>query len=109
MVGFPGGHLEKFEDFEDAALRELAEEAGNIHVTTPKFLACSNTKFFYENKHYVVIFMVCDWISGEEKVMEPEKCWWWRWHTWDELLQLPIMPGIIDLIDRKINPFDVEL
>lgn len=104
---FTGGHLEKYEDFAQAALRETEEEAGpDIKVTNVRFWTASNTKFISEGKHYVVIFMLADWVSGEAQVMEPDKCECWEWHEWDSLPE-PLMLGLQDLKARNLNPMSV--
>lgn len=90
---FPGGHLEIFEHFEQAALRELAEEAGPVTVRWPRLWTCANTMFFREQRHYVVVFMHTEWLSGEPVIMEPEKCEEWRWCDWDKLPE-PLMEGL---------------
>jgi 8-oxo-dGTP diphosphatase len=90
-----------WEDFSETALRELQEEAGNLQVTTPEFLTIVNARFYDEKKHYVTIFMVCDWISGEAQVMEPKKCKEWQWFDYDNLPS-PLMLGIQDIKDRGI-------
>ena len=105
---FPGGHLEMWEDFETAAIRELHEEAGNIAVTPPVFFTVSNTRFSNEGKHYVVLFMICDWISGEPQVMEPEKCEKWDWFTYDNLPS-PLMMGIQDIKDRGLLKLAIRI
>lgn len=102
---FPGGHLEFMEDLADCALRELKEEAGNVIVTRPTLFTASNTLFPDENKHYVVVFMVCDWISGEATLEEPDKAECWEWFSWD-ILPSPLIPGIQDLVNRGLNPFE---
>lgn len=105
--GFPGGHLEGFERFEEGALRELREEAGSgIFVTWPQLWTVANTRFFDEYKHYVVVFMLSDWISGEAVLMEPEKNEGWEWFSWDALPE-PLMMGIQNLVERSMNPFVV--
>jgi len=101
---FPGGHLEKWETFEEAVLRETREEVGDIKVTKPEFLTAVNAMFRDEDKHYVTIFMISDWIAGEAKVMEPEKCECWGWYKWDALPS-PLMLGIQKLVDSNFNPF----
>lgn len=101
---FVGGHLEMYEDWEQAALREMVEEAGpDIKVCNVKYWTASNTKFHDEGKHYVVIFMVADWVSGEAQVMEPDKCECWEWHDWYTLPE-PLMLGLQDLKNRNLNP-----
>ena len=74
----PGGHLEYGETFEDTAKREVLEETG-LEVKNLRFGAVTNDFFEDENKHYVTVWMVCDWASGQEKIMEPDKfveiCW----------------------------------
>jgi 8-oxo-dGTP diphosphatase len=87
-----------FESFEQAALRELAEEAGPVTVRQPRFWTCVNTRFYNEDKHYVVILLVADWLSGEPVVKEPKKCEEWRWCDWDHLPS-PLMQGLQTIKD----------
>ena len=102
---FLGGHLELYESFADCALRELAEEAGgNLKVTDPIMWTVENTIFKDEGRHYVVIMMIADWISGEPKVVEPEKCECWEWFCWNKLPG-PLMQGIQNLVDKRLNSF----
>lgn len=95
----PGGHLEMWEELPETALRELKEEAGNIQVTPPTFLTVSNCRHYDEKKHYLTVFMLSDWISGEAKVMEPKKCERWEWFDFDHL-PAPLMLGIEDIKSR---------
>lgn len=101
---FPGGHLEFGEEFAEGALRELAEEAGPIITTEPEFWTVANT-LCSDDKHYVLIIMKANWISGEAKVMEPHKCFCWEWHSWDDLPS-PLLAGNQDLVDRGLSPHD---
>jgi 8-oxo-dGTP diphosphatase len=80
----PGGHLEFGESFEDTARREVKEEA-DIEITNVRFGAVTNDVFRDENKHYVTIWVLSDWQSGEIKNREPEKCTAQAWHTLDDL------------------------
>jgi len=89
---FPGGHLEFGESWEECAKREVLEET-NLQISNLKFHAVTNDIFEEENKHYITIFMKCDFASGELQNMEPQKCEKWDWFSWDELpdkLFLPI-------------------
>ena len=100
---FTGGHQEKWESFEETAIREMIEEVGNLEVTIPVFWTAINTFFPKENKHYVVIIMISDWISGEPQVIEPEKCECWEWYSWDALPE-PLMEGLQILKDKNLDP-----
>jgi 8-oxo-dGTP diphosphatase len=80
----PGGHLEFGESFEDTARREVLEEAG-IEIKNVRFGAVTNDHFVEENKHYVTIWMLSEWASGEVKNMEPEKCTAQMWSTFNDL------------------------
>jgi len=101
---FSGGHLEKWETWEKCALREHLEEAGDMKVTPPKFWTAVNTMFREEGRHYVVICMMSDWISGEARVMEPDKCECWEWYSWNNLPS-PLMQGLQILKNQEKNPF----
>lgn len=68
----PGGHLEFGETFEDTARREMLEETG-LKINNVRFGAVTNDYFKVEGKHYVTIWMLSDWESGIEKIMEPDK------------------------------------
>jgi 8-oxo-dGTP diphosphatase len=104
---FAGGHLEMWETFEECALRELREEAGdNLKIKNLRYWTTINTRYFDEEKHVVTIFMVCDWVSGEAEIIEPEKCECWVWKGWYELPS-PLMPCLQELVDCKMRPFDL--
>jgi 8-oxo-dGTP diphosphatase len=74
----PGGHLEYMESFEACAKREVKEETG-MEITDIKFLCLVNLKE-YAPKHYVHIALTAQWVEGEPKVLEPEKCEGWDWY-----------------------------
>jgi 8-oxo-dGTP diphosphatase len=80
----PGGHLEFGESFEETARREVAEES-NLTIKNVRFGAVTNDHFVDENKHYVTIWMLSEWESGELKNMEPIKCTAQSWNTFDTL------------------------
>lgn len=86
--GFPGGHLEYMESFEDCAVRETREECG-IEIKNIRFLCVENvTK--YAPKHYLYIGLVADWASGEPVTLEPEKAEKWEWFDMDNLPEGPM-------------------
>ena len=99
--GFAGGHLEFGEQFEEAALRELAEEAGPIAVSQPEFWTVANT--IYDDRHYVLIIMKSNWLYGKPKVMEKDKCYCWEWFKWDDLPK-PLLAGNQHLVDIGFRP-----
>lgn len=90
--GFPGGHLEFGESFEECSKRETFEETG-LKISNIKLLTITNDIFPKENKHYVTIFLTADYESGELEIKEPDKCKEWKWFDiWNfpENLFLPI-------------------
>jgi 8-oxo-dGTP diphosphatase len=100
--------MEKWETLEETALREMKEEAGpSIEVSNVKLWTVTNTRFYNEDKHYVVICLVADWVSGLAEIVEPEKCECWEWFDWDDLPS-PLMMGLQDIVNRKLNPFKGE-
>jgi 8-oxo-dGTP diphosphatase len=89
---FPGGHLEFGESIEDCARREVFEETG-LCIADLRCGPYTNDIFSEEHKHYVTLFVLADWESGEPQVKEPEKCERWQWFAWPpaaEPLFLPI-------------------
>ncbi|HSW79618.1 MAG TPA: NUDIX domain-containing protein [Candidatus Saccharimonadales bacterium] len=83
--GGPGGKMEHLESFEDALLREVAEECGDqLKITNIQFLCLSNLRM-YNPEHYVDIGFTAEWVSGEPKQMEPHKHGKWGWYEIDDL------------------------
>lgn len=101
---FPGGHLEFNEAVEDCAKREVMEEVG-ITIKNLKMAAFTNDMFKKEDKHYVTLFVLCDYDEGEVRPMEPDKCEKWEWVEWDSLPQ-PLFIPIQHLVDQGYNPFE---
>jgi len=100
--GFPGGHLEFNEELEDCVNREVMEETG-LEVRDIKYLGLTNDIFAREGKHYITIFMVCNWKSGNAEIKEPDKCTKLDWYSWEELPN-PLFLPIENLVKQGINP-----
>src|SRR3990167_8478607 len=81
--GFPGGHLEYMESFEDCARRETREESG-VEIENIRFQYLANVKK-YAPKHYVHIGLIATWKNGEPKVLETDKCAFWNWYEINDL------------------------
>jgi 8-oxo-dGTP diphosphatase len=109
LISFPGGHLDFGETWEKCAFRELEEECGDqlqvklrpqaniasLGQSPPVGPLSWRLDWFTTNdimpqygKHYITIFMVADWVSGEAINTEPDKCEGWEWITFDELKAL---------------------
>lgn len=100
---FPGGHLEFGESIEECAKREVKEETGLI-LDSFKKVFFTNDIFAKENKHYVTLFVLADWVEGEPEVREPEKCEKWEWFDWSNLPQ-PLFVPVENLIKDGFDPF----
>lgn len=48
--------------------------------------------------------MTADYVGGEAKIMEPDKCEEWRWCDWNNLPS-PLFIPIQNLLKQKYNPF----
>ena len=99
---FPGGHLEMYETWEECAKREVLEET-DLHIKNTKFTGVTNDLFPEEEKHYITLFIIADYDSGELKTMEPEKCSDWNWFSWENLPQ-PLFKPILNLIKQGFDP-----
>lgn len=100
----PGGHVEFNEDPKDTTIREALEETG-LKVNSPKFVAMTNDIFKESNKHYITLYFICQYVSGEAKVLEPEKCERWEWFEWGNLPK-PLFITIQNLLKQNFNPID---
>lgn len=91
LIGLPGGWLEKGEEWEDCAKRELAEETG-LEKETTKFnhIYTLNCRFFNKSKNYHNISCIMYSEIDEKDLLiikntEPDKCIGWYWTTINEL------------------------
>ncbi len=101
--GFPGGHLEFRESFEQCIRREVMEEAG-IKIKNIKFQTLTNDIHPKEKTHYVTLFFTSDYDSGKVRNMEPEKYEGWEWISWNNLPH-PLFLPIKNLLKQKYSPF----
>ena len=90
------------ESLENCAKRETLEETG-IEIKNIRFETITNDIFKDEEKHYITIFMLSEYDSGEVKVMEPEKCEKWGWFEWNNLPE-PLFLPIQNLLKKGYNP-----
>ena len=102
---FPGGKLAMNEGLEECAVREILEETG-VKISNIRLAAFTNDIDREEGIHYLTLFYVADWKSGEPLVMEPDKCEEWKWSHWDALPQ-PLFISTRNLIDSGYNPFNI--
>jgi 8-oxo-dGTP diphosphatase len=88
---FPGGHLEFNESIESCAKREVLEETG-IHINNIRLGTFTNDIFLQERKHYVTLYVLCEYVRGTLELKEPEKCEKWDWFHWDRLPEPKFLP-----------------
>lgn len=98
---FPGWHLEFWESFEECAQRETLEEVW-INIKNFKNFWTTNDIFSEENKHYVTIFISCEYEKWEVQLLEPEKCLEWKWFDKNNLPENLFLP-IKNLLKEKRN------
>ncbi len=82
----PGGHLEKGETFEEAAIKEVYEETG-LKIGNPKVICVTNNLRTYveEGEHYISIGLFTKEYEGGLEVKEPDKCESWEWYPMDKI------------------------
>lgn len=103
--GIPGGHLEFGEKVSECAKREVLEETGLDIKNVSEIKTTTEDFFEVEQKHYITLYVFADYISGEAKIMEPNKCTEWGWFGWDNLPE-PLFLIIKNLKAQNFNPFN---
>lgn len=103
---FPGGHLEGNERVEDCAIRETEEETG-IKIKNIRKATYTNDIFSEESKHYVTLFVLADYDSGEVRICEPEKCEKWEWFDWNNLPS-PLFVPVENLVKEGFRPSQTQ-
>jgi len=104
----PGGHLEFGETPEQTAIREVAEETG-LEIENIRFGAFTNDVFPDEGKHYLTIWMLSDWKSGEATILEPDKFVEQKWADFDTLPAPLFLPWEQLLKSEFINGIKAQL
>jgi 8-oxo-dGTP diphosphatase len=99
----PGGHLEFGESWENCAIRETLEETG-LPIKNIRFGAATNDIFKKDDKHYITIALIADYVSGEAERKEPDKCEKWEWFRWDNMPE-PLFVPVKNAADQGFNPF----
>jgi 8-oxo-dGTP diphosphatase len=99
----PGGHLEYQEELAACVRREVLEET-NLAVANIAFGTITNDIFRAEDRHYLTVYMVCDYAGGTLQTMEPHKCERWDWFGWDDLPR-PLFLPLENLRKTTYSPF----
>jgi 8-oxo-dGTP diphosphatase len=87
----PGGHLEFGETPEETAIREVEEETG-LQISNVHFAALTNDVFVDDKTHYITIWMMSNWKSGEPIITEPDKYIDQEWFDFDSLPEPLFLP-----------------
>jgi 8-oxo-dGTP diphosphatase len=74
-------------------------------VKNLNYVKLTNDMFKEEKKHYITIFLVCDYESGELEIKEPHKCAAMDWFEWNKLPE-PLFLPIKNLLKQGFNPFN---
>jgi len=98
----PGGHLEFGESVEDCARREIMEEMG-VKIKNLRYGPFTNDIFNKEGKHYVTLFVVAEYESGEPEVREPETTEDLGWFDMGDLPN-PLFLPLNNLFNTGFNP-----
>lgn len=95
----PGGKKEINENLEEAVVREIQEEI-DLTVNPVKLFGKYETNS-PEGK-FIVSMYLCEIVSGEIKLMEPEKISDYKWYSYKEIIRLKeagvLVPNMCDAI-----------
>ena len=95
-IMFPGGHVEPYEDFTDAVMREVYEETG-LTISSPRLCGIKNW-YNDDGSRYVVLLYKTDKFTGELKSSEEGEVFW---KTFDELKAMCLANGM----DKMLQVF----
>lgn len=82
--GLPGGKIDFGERAQDTARREIREELG-IEIELTGLACIAETIDAGDGRHWVAPVYSAQILSGEPKVLEPEKHGGWGWFALDAL------------------------
>jgi len=88
----PGGGVEFGEAMAQAVVREIKEELG-VEIKVLRQYGCADHIMPSEGQHWVSTIFECEIMSGEPKILEPEKCSQIGWYSFAEMANLPL--GVI--------------
>ena len=100
----PGGHLEMNEPTIECAIRETREEA-SIELENVKFITTVDNIWKEMGSHFVTLYYVADWKSGEP-VPQPVEFDKWDWFSWENLPQPLFQPAQL-FVDTGLNPLNL--
>lgn len=100
----PGGNVEVGETLEECIIREVNEEVGII-AKVVDFVSFDQVFFGDDKKHWVGFCYCLEYVSGETKNMEPEKCDDIKWFNLSSLPKnlSPHTKKAIDIYSTKIK------
>ncbi|MCR4311563.1 MAG: NUDIX domain-containing protein [Candidatus Taylorbacteria bacterium] len=100
----PGGKLEFGEPFEAGASRELLEETGmTVEPEDLKVISLAND--IVSDAHFVTVGLLCESVSGEPQVMEPDEITKWEWFSLDSLPTPLFFPSKEVIENYKLKQF----
>lgn len=107
QYGNPGGKLAHGEGLKACARRELLEECGAaLKIKKLRFLSVFESMGYLPH-HFIFIYFIADWKSGEALIQEPDKHGPWEWHGLKKL-PLPLSPSARVAIGAYQNGFSYK-
>jgi 8-oxo-dGTP diphosphatase len=100
----PGGGIEYGESHKDALIREVKEETG-VEIEVLELLNIADHINPSIKQHWIAAIYLCRIVSGEPRIMEPEKCEELGWFTLEEAKQLDLAPITREDIEILIKKF----
>lgn len=102
----PGGHLDVGETPQDTAVREVLEETGLV-VANPQFIGYTNDIFPQARKHYLTLWIVTEYTSGDPKITTTHEMDSFEWVDFAELAKKEQL--FLPLVNFAKSPFASEL
>ena len=103
LYEYVGGSVEWSDtDFEAAIIREMSEEMGNdvniSNLKTEGIYHCEKS-----NINWVFVIFKGDYIGGDIKIMEPEKCLGYKFFKYDEAIKNELISDSCRFLTKAIE------